>query len=235
MKQSDYTSSNSNYLKNNPAWHAEDAPWKATQIIKLLQRNNLQPKSIVEIGCGSGEILNQLHRRLENEAIHFSGYEISPDAMAICKQKEKERLSFFQQDLTELDKHFDLLLMIDVFEHVEDYISFINKAKAKATYKIYHIPLDISALSILVDYPAKARRDVGHLHYFMKDTALATLTDTNQEIIDWYYTPTAFEVNNKNLGFINSVIQLLRKITYKIKPNLSVKLFGGFSLIVLAK
>lgn len=235
MNQSDYTSTNSNYIKANPTWHAEDAPWKATQILKLLHRNNLQPNSIVEIGCGAGEILNQLHNRLEDKSIQFSGYEISPDAITICKQKEKERLAFFQQDLTEIDKHFDLLLMIDVFEHVEDYIRFVNKARTKATYKIYHIPLDMSALSILVNYPAKARRDVGHLHYFMKDTALATLKDTHQEIIDWFYTPTAFEVNNKNLGFINSVIQLLRKITYKIKPNLAVKLFGGFSLIVLTK
>ncbi len=76
---------------------------------------------------------------------------------------------------------------------------------------------------------------MGHLHYFMKDTVLATLNDTNQEIVDWFYTPTAFEVYNKNLNFKNSIIQFLRRLTYKIKPNLAVKLFGGFSLIVLTK
>jgi SAM-dependent methyltransferase len=235
MSNNNYTSIDSNYLQSNPTWHVEDSAWKATQIIKLLQRNNLQPKTIGEIGCGAGEILNQLHSKLEDKSIQFCGYEISPDAINLCKQREKERLTFYQEDLTALDKSFDVLLIIDVFEHIEDYIRFINKAKTKAAYKIYHIPLDMSVLSILSNYPAKARRDVGHLHYFMKDTALATLIDTNQQIIDWFYTPTAFEVNNKNLDFKNKVIQFSRRLTYKIKPNLAVKLFGGFSLIVLTK
>jgi SAM-dependent methyltransferase len=235
MSNAKYTSTKSNYLQSNPSWHVEDSAWKATQILKLLQRNRIKPTSIAEIGCGAGEILNQLHSRLQDKSIQFFGYEISPDAINLCKQREKERLTFYQQDVTSLNNYFDVLLLIDVFEHIEDYIGFISNAKTKAQYKIYHIPLDMSVLSILSNYPIKARKDVGHLHYFMKDTALATLIDTNQQIIDWFYTPTAFEVNNKKLDVKNKVIQLFRRITYKLKPSLAVKLFGGFSLIVLTK
>lgn len=235
MTNNDYSADNSNYLHDNPTWHVEDSAWKATQILKLLKRNKLQPKSVVEIGCGAGEILNQLQQRMEDKTIEFSGYEIAPDAFRLAQSREKERLHFYQEDLLKTQNYYDLLLMIDVFEHVDDYLGFIKQAGKKATYKIYHIPLDMSAFSIFTNYPAGARSHVGHLHYFMKDTALATLKDAGQEVVDWFYTPGAFERNNKGLSFAGKIIQLFRKITYKIKPDLAVKAFGGFSLIVLTR
>lgn len=231
----DYSVSNSSYLYANPSWHTEDSPWKATQILKLISRNKLKPKSIVEIGCGAGEILNQLYQRMENKNVDFSGYEISPDAFQLTQSRQNDRLKFYMEDALLNSKNFDLLLMIDVFEHVEDYIGFVRSYNSKAVYKIYHIPLDISMWSLLTNYPIGARRHVGHLHYFMKDTALATLTDAGQEVIDWFYTPAAFEVNNKGLNFWGKVIQFSRRVLYKIRPNLAVKVFGGFSLIVLTK
>ena len=230
-----YEFEDSNYLNTNPTWHVEDSPWKATQILKLIERNKLQPKSVVEIGCGAGEILNQLQQRMNDKTIEFAGFEIAPDAFKMAQTREKERLHFYQEDLLQNNNSYDLLLMIDVFEHVEDYIGFVRKCNAKASYKIYHIPLDMSMWSIFTNYPASARRQVGHLHYFMKDTALAALTDAGQEIVDWFYTPGAFEVNNKGLTFFGKIIQLLRRFFYKIKPGFAVKAFGGFSLIVLTK
>ncbi len=231
----DYSSANSGYLNVNPTWHAEDSPWKATQVLKLIDRNKLQPASIVEIGCGAGEILNQLQQRLTDKTINFSGYEIAPDAFKLAQTRVKEKLNFYQEDLLQNDKTFDLLLMIDVFEHVEDYIGFVRKCNSKATYKIYHIPLDMNIWSIFTNYPASARKQIGHLHYFMKDTALATLTDAGQEVVDWFYTPAAFEVNNKGLTITGRIIQLMRRFFYKVKPDFAVKAFGGFSLIVLTK
>ena len=233
--QENYVAENSEYLKNNPTWHIEDSPWKATQILKMIERNKLHPSSVVEIGCGAGEILNQLHQRLPDKSIEFTGFEIAPDAFKLCEERKKERLNYFQQDLLQTDKKFDLLLMIDVFEHVDDYIGFVKKAGEKATYKIYHIPLDMSVLSIYTNYPIGIRKSVGHLHYFMKDTALATLTDAGQEIVDWFYTPGAFEVNSKNSNFAGTVINFFRKIFYKINQEFAIKTFGGFSLMVLTR
>ncbi len=47
MTNNDYDKDDSNYLQANPTWHIEDSPWKATQILKMLDRNKLQPKSVV--------------------------------------------------------------------------------------------------------------------------------------------------------------------------------------------
>lgn len=200
-----------------------------------MKRNNLHPKTVAEIGCGAGEILNQLHQRLEDKTILFSGYEISPDAYNLCKQRTKDRLGFFQEDLLETSQTLDLLLLIDVFEHVEDYIGFIRKSANKATYKIYHIPLDISLFYLFKNQLMAERNAVGHLHYFTKDTALATLTDTGQKIIDWFYTKHSLEFHTKNLTLKGKIMNLLRRLTYMYSPDLAVKLYGGFSLIVLTK
>ena len=48
---------NGYYLEKNPTWHVEDSSWKAKNIIKMMKRNNIVPKTICEVGCGAGEIL----------------------------------------------------------------------------------------------------------------------------------------------------------------------------------
>lgn len=227
-----YTEANSKYKTGHPNWHVEDSPWKATQILKLMDRNNLKPKSVVEIGCGAGEILNQLHQRMDDKTIEFSGYEIAPDAFDFCIQRIKERLSFYQEDLLRRKENFDLLLMIDVFEHVEDCFGFLRKAREKATYKIYYIPLDLSHFYIMMNGLMKQRKKVGHIHYYNKDTALATLEETGHEIIDWFYTRHR---NINNISPAARVVNALRSAVWSFNPDLAVNLFGGSSLIVLTR
>ena len=148
MTEEIYTKENGDYLQNNPTWHIEDSEWKAKQIIKLVERNQLKPKSVAEIGCGAGEILNQLHLKMPKD-VNFSGYDISTDAIEFAKQREKQRLIFMHENLLEIPENFDLLLMIDVFEHVEDYLGFLRSCKGKAKNTIFHIPLDITVQGVL--------------------------------------------------------------------------------------
>ena len=171
-----YTSSD--YLKRNPTWHVEDSSWKAKQIFKMMKRNNIVPKTICEVGCGAGEILNQLQHNMNKECI-FWGYEISPQAFKLCKERFNERLHFKLKDiLQEKDVFFDLILLIDLIEHLEDYFSFLREIKPKSQYKIFHIPLDLSVQILLRNYPIlKSRESVGHIHYFTKDVALQILKD----------------------------------------------------------
>lgn len=231
MTEKIYTEEEGEYLKNNPTWHVEHSPWKAKQIIKMLSRNPVNPRTIAEVGCGAGEILNQLHLSLPNN-IRFTGYDISSDAMTLAKLREKERLEFKHEDFLEIDTKVDLLIMMDVFEHVDDYLGFLRLCRTKAKNTIFHIPLDISVQSILRNRPMYARETVGHLHYFMKETAIATLVDSGYSIIDYFYTPAAFDFPGKSI--ITRIALVLRKALYKMNPDLAVKLLGGFSILVLA-
>ncbi len=37
------------YASKNPDWHEDDAPWKARQVLSMLDERNFQPESIVDI------------------------------------------------------------------------------------------------------------------------------------------------------------------------------------------
>ncbi|MCC6844416.1 MAG: methyltransferase [Saprospiraceae bacterium] len=230
MSEKIYIEENGEYLKNNPTWHVEDSPWKAKQIIKMLNRNPINPKTIAEIGCGAGEILNQLHLSMPNY-VSYTGYDISSDAISLAKTRENERLEFKNENLLEINACFDLLLMIDVFEHVDDYLGFLKLSKNKAKNTIFHIPLDISAQGILRNNLMSARYSVGHLHYFMKETAIATLVDSGYDIVDYFYTAGSLELPRKTLK--SKIATLPRKLLFKSNEDLAVKLLGGFSLLVL--
>lgn len=219
------------YLQNNPTWGVEDSPWKATQIAKILNKNRITPKTIGEIGCGAGEILKQLSFSYPES--DFLGYEISPQAFELSKKRSSEKIRFHLKNLLDEDMFFDALLCIDVFEHVEDYFGFIRQIKSKAEYKIFHIPLDISVLSVIRAQMMVAREGVGHLHYFSKETAIATLKDCGYEIIDCFYTTAFNDIPAKKLR--THLARVPRKLLYSFSQDWGARLLGGSSLLVLAK
>jgi cyclopropane fatty-acyl-phospholipid synthase-like methyltransferase len=221
------------YAEKNPTWHEEDAPWKAAHIERIIRKNKISADKICEIGCGTGDILLTLEKAFPSAAL--SGYEISPRAFNRAAQKETARTKFHLKDmLSESSLHFDVVLAIDVIEHVEDYISFIKKLREFGTYKIFHIPLDLSAQSVLRAWTiGELRRNVGHLHYFFKQTALATLEDCGYTIIDHFYTASRLELPNQALS--SRIKRIPRRMMFSINADFAVRLLGGYSLLVLAK
>ena len=219
------------YLTNNPTWHVEDSPWKALQIIKMLSRHKIDAATVCEVGCGAGEILKQLSASYPKTL--FSGYELSPQAFKLCKTRESEKVRYFMSNLLETNSHFDVLLCVDVFEHVEDYIGFLKQLKTKATFHIFHIPLDITVSSVLRNTMIASRNSVGHLHYFTTETAIATIKDSGYEIVDYFFTPSFDDLPSKT--WRAKLVKMLRKLLYAISPKTMVKLLGGCSLLVLTK
>lgn len=232
MSENAYTKGD--YLKKNPTWDAEDSPWKARQIIRMIKKNDINPRSICEVGCGAGEILKQLQLKMDKECV-FRGYEISPQALELCKKKANERLNFELKDiLKEENAFFDLILLIDVIEHLEDYPDFLRKIKPKSRYKIFHIPLDLSVQTVLRDKRLlRDRESVGHIHYFTKSIALQVLKDAGYELVDFFYTPSHIELRPRSL--LSRIARFPRKLFFAIHKDLTVRLAGGFSLMVLAR
>ena len=224
---------NGEYFKKNPAYHVDDSPWKARHILKMIEKTHAEARSIGEIGCGAGEILRQLQFQMPAET-RFCGYDISPQAIELCKERANAHLSFHCQDLlTETIEPFDILLCIDVFEHVEDYLGFLRKARARAKMKIFHIPLDLSVQTIIRGFPLiQFRQKLGHLHYFTKDIALSALRETGYEIVDYFYTPTALDLGKTALV---KIARLPIKISSMINQDMAARIFGAHSLLVAAR
>jgi SAM-dependent methyltransferase len=225
------------YLEINPTWHAEDSPWKADQIIKIICNNHLHPQKIAEIGCGTGAILDELSRKEYLKGVQFSGYDISPQAVELAKQKESPNVRFFYEDLLleTNTRHFDILLAIDVLEHVADYIGFLEKCRAIADYKIFHIPLEIHVSSVFRNAFIRGRYTLGHIHYFTADSAIATLKDAHHQILDYFYTSGGLELFKQHPSIKRTIANVPRWLFSKFSLPFTARVFGGYSLLVLTQ
>lgn len=225
---------NGNYLKHNPSWHKEESPFKVRQILRMIGRQNLFPKTVCDIGCGAGLVLAGLQPQLPSECVCW-GYDVSPDALAMCANPGNQNLRFRVCDIRkdECDTFFDLLLMLDVFEHVEDYMGLVRAVRSKAKQKLFHIPLDLSVQAVARKNGLLRRRDDhAHLHYFTKETALRTLTDVGYTIVDYFYTPRCIELGDR---LVQRLARIPRKVCFAVASDLTVRVLGGYSLMVLAE
>lgn len=222
------------YLEKNPNWHVEESPWKAKHIMRMLARNGIAPETIGDVGCGAGEVLKQLQEKMD-PTCSFWGYDISPQAFELAQGRANERLHFKLADIKqERDAYFDLILVLDVIEHLEDYFSLLRAIRPKSDYKIFHIPLDLSVQTILRrNGLPKVREWYGHVHYFTKDIALQVLRDLGYDVLDYCYTARAIEQSTQEIP--RNLMKLPRKLLFAIHKDLAARILGGWSLLVLAK
>jgi SAM-dependent methyltransferase len=223
----------SDYLKKNPSWDVDDSPWKAIQVMQILSDNSIQPRSIVEVGCGAGGVLASL--RAKHPSVSMVGYDIAPAASSFWPQHVSMNIDFHVGDFLELNrlKH-NVVLLLDVVEHLTDPFSFLTKLREHGELFIFHIPLDLSSFSVLRETPLLHVRDkVGHIHYFTKGLALALLRECGYQIIDWRYT-NAYR-SAPRLGWRALIASIPRTLLYKLNKDIGVRLLGGETLLVLAR
>ncbi len=219
------------YLKNNPAWHEADAPFKARKILELLSPVKDSINTVADVGCGSGEILVQLSKQLPQN-INFYGFDISQQAIAIAQSRTTDRLHFECKDLAQKSdaSFYDLLLVIDVIEHIDNYFSFLNSLSNKSKYTIFHIPLDISVWSLFREKMLiESKQRVGHIHNFTEDFIKSILSDYGYIIISQLYTEPTFETVSAKQKVVNSI----RKLLFRVNRKFCTKFIGGYSILLL--
>jgi trans-aconitate methyltransferase len=224
---------NGEYLRHNRDWHVHTSAWKARQIMKMVNRHHLKPKTVGDVGCGAGEVLRQMQLQMDPEC-EFYGYDISPQAISMSRERANDRLQFEVANICETETpYFDLMLVLEVVDHVEDYLGFLRALKKKSDLKLFHFSLDLSVQNAIRKNSYKTLRDtLVHLHYFNKETMLRTLQDTGYEVIDCFYTPFAMNFSSETRG---KLVRPLRWLLYQVDQDLAVRLLGGYRLMVLAR
>ena len=87
------------------------------ELLKLIAK--LDPVSVLDVGCGSGNNLAVLAHVMPH--VKLSGVDVSPEALALAAQRVPSA-SFRQLDAQKekLDERFDLVLCNQVIEHLVD-------------------------------------------------------------------------------------------------------------------
>lgn len=229
--QDKYTGSD--YGHDNPTWHLEDSPWKAALVSQVLQDVHLVPASVCEIGCGAGGVLAELRRYYPRAELF--GYDIAPGASSFWSRHEAAKIHFQTGDFfAQNERTYDLILLLDVVEHVDDPFSFLSSLVGAANYYGFIIPLDLSAITVLREKPLlKVREEVGHIHYFTKNLALSLLRECGYDIVEWRYSGAAFASPQRT--WKTRLASTPRRLAYALSKDWGVRALGGETLVVLAR
>lgn len=221
------------YVTSNPSWDLQDSPWKAAMIEKVFGADGLNSKSICEVGCGAGGILTELSEK--HPSSRFVGYEISPAASRFWTSRKRPNVVFVISEFPKnRDERYDILLVLDVIEHVSNPAAFLNGLRGAAKEYFFHIPLDLSALSVARETPLMTVREkVGHINYYTKTLALELLRESGFDIVGWGYSGAAF--NSPHASWKTRLAALPRAIAYLVNKDVGVRIFGGETLWVHAR
>lgn len=115
-------------IAENYDWYKKKNWYYYENLKKALLRHIPNPKkrSILEIGCGTGDIIASLNPK------YGVGVDISKNMIEIAKKKHNEKNLNFKIDNAEnliTKEKFDIIFMVDVVEHLEDLDKVIKSLK----------------------------------------------------------------------------------------------------------
>ncbi|RJR26594.1 class I SAM-dependent methyltransferase [candidate division WWE3 bacterium] len=112
-------------MENDYWWHIG----KKHLVNSLIEHYYDDPNdlNILEVGCGTGNLTQSLQKYG-----NVKGFDISPHAVEYCRNKGLENIHL--QDISVLDhtpysNQFDLILALDVLEHIQDDLNVMQKVR----------------------------------------------------------------------------------------------------------
>jgi hypothetical protein len=145
---------------------------------------------------------------------------------------------------------FDMLLILDVLEHLEDYFIFFRNLHAKCDNMLLQLPLDVSVRSVLLRQLTNYRKTFGHILYFVEETALQMVQELGYEVINYAYTGTSEvmifswseiwsnprKMPRRLLGIVKrAVLKVPRALFFAVNRDIAVRILGGWRILILAK
>jgi SAM-dependent methyltransferase len=108
----------------------EHHPWYQARMVlirEIIENNVLKNSNILDFGCGSGAVLEMLKKI---GYTNLRGLDVSSDFIKIAK-KRGLKADLIKSDHVNLgSKKYDLILLLDVLEHVENDKALLRKMKS---------------------------------------------------------------------------------------------------------
>jgi len=175
-------------LEEEAEWLGRGAIDKTNSIEMLLNRNNIRPKTILELGCGVGAVLFECQRR--NIAKKYIGVEYAPEAISYLR-KHSVGIESIQGDITDPDfcikDACDVVVISHVIEHLKEPANFLTaiKKSIKFSHFVVEVPLEdllVSKIKSLLRDPLANK--AGHLQFFTRRSIENLLRSNGFNIID---------------------------------------------------
>jgi len=183
------------YILKNPKLGLDEADKKALQILSFLE--TFRFKSMIDVACGAGGITTILKQRLRLENV--VGVDISKTMIRNAKSKYGvEEIEWVCSDIFKYKtkKLYDLILAIDIVEHVEDDLALIKKISRMGKMVLLKIPMEDSILDNKImrnlgirDHWKESEEKYGHIHHYNEKQIISLIDRSDCEIIKEDYIP----------------------------------------------
>jgi SAM-dependent methyltransferase len=157
-------------LDKEAQWLRYGAIEKANSVQMLLERSAFRPRSILELGCGTGAVILECQRRqLASEycAVDYSREAI--DYLRAVSRGIRCRVVDITSPSFRADGDYDLILISHVLEHLEDPHTFLLSVlkRIPALKLIIEVPLDdLLASRCKARFRNRANNEAGHVQFF---------------------------------------------------------------------
>jgi SAM-dependent methyltransferase len=143
-------------------WRALGAVGKADHVTGLCRRASLTPGSVLDVGCGDGALLSELHSR--GFGVTLAGVEITQAAVDIASQRQEiSQVALYDGRHLPYERgSFDLGILSHVLEHVPEPVELLREVSRACRAVICEVPLEANWSARRADRRAVAE-EVGHL------------------------------------------------------------------------
>jgi hypothetical protein len=175
-------------------WRALGAKGKADHVMMLCAAAAIRPASTLEVGCGDGALLCELHGRGFGGALH--GVEITAAAVRIARERaEIDSVELYDgEHLRAPDGAWDLGIVSHVLEHVLDPAALLTETARACAAVVVEVPLEDNLSARRPGKRAHAE-EVGHLRHLSRATARAIVVQAGLRVACELEDPLPLEVH----------------------------------------
>jgi SAM-dependent methyltransferase len=156
-------------------WRALGAVGKADHVVALCARAGVSPTSTLDVGCGDGALLCELHER--SFGGRLDGVEISQAAVAIARERPQiDAVALYDGvQLTAGEGSYDLGILSHVLEHVPDPVALLAEVSRACRTVVLEVPLESNWSARRAGRRARAA-EIGHMQRLDRGAARATVS-----------------------------------------------------------
>ena len=175
-------------IQRHAEWLRRGAAHKADSIQLLLARNEIQADSILELGCGTGAVLAELHKR--NLASEYFGVDFSREAIQYMTELYPDvqgaSADIVQNPNPFGKRSFDVVIVCHTIEHLEDPMAFLKAAEhIDFTYMIAEVPLeDLFFGRVKALLKDRTKNAAGHVQFFTSESFRTLLRKADFDLVD---------------------------------------------------
>lgn len=222
----------SEYGEKNPDWHTEDAPIKFFQLSTIIPASDYE--HIIDVGCGTGFLTRLIASYYLPKKM--TGADISREVIMRASDNDVfKQVEWKNKDISSINERADLIICADIIEHLSDPKFFLRCANEIGSMIAIRVPIEKTILNSILKFFGRnelkrLEEKYGHINHYSQKELNYLLTETGWTInkIKLYPMP-------KRSSIILEAIRRISIITAVFYPRFSVRVFGGFSLVLCTR